>query len=93
MLIYIYLVTVINIIIVFLLILQCLAAGSRIANHEIESIELKPYAIRLSKAISTLRKALREETQQYDEETNQQVFFSEHVSRILVACIRLMLHV
>ncbi len=38
-----------------------MTAGSRAANHDYESVELKPYAVRLSKCISRLREALRQE--------------------------------
>jgi len=31
---------------------QCIAAGSHIANHELESFELRPYATDLSKCIA-----------------------------------------
>ena len=41
--------------------IQCLSAGSRIANHDYESLELKPYAVRLSNCITRLREALRRE--------------------------------
>ena len=41
--------------------MQCIAAGSHIANHELESIELRPYAIELSKCIAKVRCALREQ--------------------------------
>ena len=41
------------------LFLQCIAAGSHIANHEAESIELRPYAVNLSKVVTKVRQALR----------------------------------
>ena len=40
---------------------QCIAAGSHIANHEVESTELRPYAIQVSKMVTKVRQALREE--------------------------------
>lgn len=40
---------------------QCIAAGSHIANHELESFELRPYATDLSKCIAKVRCALREQ--------------------------------
>ena len=40
---------------------QCIAAGSHIANHELESAELRPYAIQVSKMVTKVRQALREE--------------------------------
>lgn len=40
---------------------QCIAAGSHIANHELESSELRPYAVELSKCIAKVRHALREQ--------------------------------
>lgn len=42
-----------------LLCVQCIAAGSHIANHEVESAELRPYATHLSKVITKVRQALR----------------------------------
>ena len=39
--------------------LQCIAAGSHIANHELESAELRPFATHLSKVITKVRQALR----------------------------------
>ena len=41
--------------------MQCIAAGSHIANHELESAELRPYAIQVSKMVTKVRQALREE--------------------------------
>lgn len=41
--------------------LQCIAAGSHIANHEPESEELRPHATQLSKSIAKVRNALREQ--------------------------------
>ena len=45
----------------FVLFPQCIAAGSHIANHELESAELRPYAIQVSKMVTKVRQALREE--------------------------------
>ena len=45
----------------FFLFTQCIAAGSHIANHELESTELRPYAIQVSKMVTKVRQALREE--------------------------------
>ncbi|XP_019849392.1 PREDICTED: lateral signaling target protein 2 homolog [Amphimedon queenslandica] len=59
---------------------ECLAAGSQIANHEIESLEIRPYATRLSKSISQLRQRLRDESQQY---YYHEPFFSERVKELL----------
>jgi len=38
---------------------QCIAAGSHIANHEVESAELRPFTVHLSKVVTKLRQALR----------------------------------
>lgn len=41
--------------------LQCIAAGSHILNHELESEQLRPFALQLSKAISRVRVAIKEQ--------------------------------
>lgn len=40
---------------------QCIAAGSHIANHEAESVELRPHAINLTKYMCQVREAIREQ--------------------------------
>ena len=40
---------------------QCIAAGSHIANHEAESVELRPHASNLTKYMSQVREAIREQ--------------------------------
>ena len=44
-----------------LYLVQCIAAGSHIANHELESTELRPYAVQVSKMVTKVRQSLREE--------------------------------
>ena len=61
------------------LFIQCLAAGSHIANHAMESAEIRPYAITLTKIISELRSKLREEGAQYRE-----LHFSYQVRHIII---------
>ena len=41
--------------------IQCIAAGSHILNHELESEQLRPFAVQLSKAISRVRVTLKEQ--------------------------------
>lgn len=48
---------------------QCIAAGSHILNHELESEQLRPFAVQLSKAISRVRVAIKEQCL-----TNRQVY-------------------
>ena len=48
---------------------QCIAAGSHILNHELESEQLRPFAVQLSKTISRVRAALKEQCL-----TNRQVY-------------------
>ncbi|KAL5471008.1 hypothetical protein EMCRGX_G029079 [Ephydatia muelleri] len=40
---------------------ECIAAGSHIANHEAESVELRPHASNLTKYMSQVREAIREQ--------------------------------
>lgn len=40
---------------------ECIAAGSHIANHEVESVELRPHAINLTKYMAQVREAIREQ--------------------------------
>ncbi|CAI8050700.1 Lateral signaling target protein 2 homolog [Geodia barretti] len=48
---------------------ECIAAGSHILNHELESEQLRPFAVQLSKTISRVRAALKEQCL-----TNRQVY-------------------
>jgi hypothetical protein len=62
---------------------ECLSSGSIIANHESESLYLKPHATRLTKAISNLRSFLCKELLLFDPETDQQLTFSENFKECL----------
>ena len=54
--------------------MQCIAAGSHILNHELESEELRPFAIELSKTIHNVRVAIREQCLTDRETYSQKVY-------------------
>ena len=58
--------------------MQCIAAGSHILNHELESEQLRPFAVQVSKAISRVRVALKEQCLTnrhiYSQKVGQSVF-------------------
>ena len=52
--------------------MQCIAAGSHIANQEQETVELQPLAIQLCKCMTKVREALREQYILHRSNTNTQ---------------------
>lgn len=66
---------------------QCIAAGSHIANHELESAELRPFAVHLSKVVTKLRQALRLHSVSGKEEYSQKVRLCSCIQTWSVVCM------